>query len=366
MHKNYLKPINNSDAPITNQQFEGLIQIQQNFMAKITLGGNHQKTLDDLCHSIETLLPNVTASILLFDQTGRHLNVRSAPSIPASGIKLLDELTRKEKAELYGSCLYKNKPYFFCNTALNVPWPNSRLQEFSKEFNIATCWAMPLLGKNHQLLGTFVLTSMKKQIPYTYHKKILEICTNIASAVLQHEKKELQLWHLAHHDQLTGLPNRRLFNLSLEHAIKKSNRAINHIGICLIDLDHFKNINDTLGHEYGDIALQEASKRIQQCIRDEDTLSRLGGDEFVLITENIIKPLSVYKIAEKIHKSLAKPFILNGYSYKLTASIGISFYPRDGKDNQSLLKSADTAMYEAKNQGRGRSIYYKPGLASLL
>jgi len=166
----------------------------------------------------------------------------------------------------------------------------------------------------------------------------------------------------AHFDFLTQLPNRRLFLDRLEHEIVKSRRADLPLALLLIDLDEFKEINDTLGHDVGDILLQEAAHRIRSCIRDADTVARLGGDEFTVILAELSDVTRVEDIAQKILSRLAEPFNLADEVSHVTASIGITLYPADAGDIDTLMKQADQAMYAAKKLGRNRFCYFTAAL----
>ncbi len=171
-------------------------------------------------------------------------------------------------------------------------------------------------------------------------------------------KQQDVLHHQAHHDALTNLPNRALFNDRLSQAIKKAHRSQNEIAIFFIDLDHFKQINDSLGHGIGDNVLKVISQRIKTIIREEDTLSRLGGDEFTIIMENLSMGRDASKLAQKILKLLAEPIQIEQHRLYISSSIGISVYPSDSTDKDKLLMYADTAMYKAKDKGRNNFQFY--------
>ena len=163
---------------------------------------------------------------------------------------------------------------------------------------------------------------------------------------------EEDLHHLAHYDSLTGLPNRVLFFDRLEHAIDLAKRNRYQIVVMMIDTDDFKNINDTYGHEAGDIVLQEIARRLSSSVRISDTVARLGGDEFGMILENIENDLIPKTIAEKIISAFSSPVQVNGDALVLTVSIGISISAGD-KDTKTMLKNADQAMYQVKNSVKG-------------
>ena len=159
---------------------------------------------------------------------------------------------------------------------------------------------------------------------------------------------EAALVYTATHDPLTQLPNRSLFSERLQHALNVAQRHERRVAVLFIDLDRFKNINDTLGHEAGDHVLQDIAERLGQCVRESDTIARQGGDEFVVLVEEFDEPQSIVAVAEKILAAVAKPLPLDGKEFHITASIGISTFPDDGNSLQVLLKNADIAMYRAK------------------
>ncbi len=170
---------------------------------------------------------------------------------------------------------------------------------------------------------------------------------------------------MATHDTLTALPNRALFNETLAHAIAQSQRHGRPLAIFFLDLDRFKNINDTLGHGVGDRVLQEAGRRLIAAVRSSDLVARLGGDEFVVLVEDFHDSTDLTEIAGKVLDAFAGTFMVDGQELALSASVGICTYPEDGADGQALLSNADIAMYRAKEQGRNRYCFYAAGLNHL-
>jgi len=178
-------------------------------------------------------------------------------------------------------------------------------------------------------------------------------------------KKTLEsIWHQANFDMLTGLPNRFMFIDRLKEEIKKSHRGGSFLALFFIDLDRFKEINDTLGHRLGDQLLIEAASRISHCIRNSDTASRFGGDEFTVILSQITDAQHIEEVAQKILEALSDPFTLEGVKEAvfISASIGITIYPTDGLDANKLLQNADQSMYAAKQAGRNRFAYFTSAL----
>ena len=175
--------------------------------------------------------------------------------------------------------------------------------------------------------------------------------------VTEKKKAEETIHHLAYHDFLTGLPNRLLFSDRLNVAMAQARRQRVKIALMLLDLDKFKAINDTLGHETGDILLRKVGKRLTELVREGDTAARMGGDEFILLLHNITDDKDVAVIATKVLDVFQNPFNCDGHKLYITPSIGIAIYPDHGLDMLSLLNHADQAMYRAKQKGNGYYIY---------
>lgn len=180
----------------------------------------------------------------------------------------------------------------------------------------------------------------------------------VFSDITFRKQAEEELRHLANYDSLTDLPNRTLFREHLEQAINESQRTGEHFAVLFLDLDHFKKVNDSLGHSIGDMLLKEVSLRLSSCIRKEDIVSRLGGDEFALLLKNIKLVHGAAKVAKKIIESLDKVFNLEGHNVVITPSIGIVLFPSDGHRPEELLRNADTAMYHAKSRGRNNFQFF--------
>lgn len=168
------------------------------------------------------------------------------------------------------------------------------------------------------------------------------------------KRKEDHLRYLAYHDPLTGLSNRKFFNEKLQESLAWAQNNNLLLGLLFIDLDGFKRVNDTLGHEIGDRLLVTVSQRLSNCLRGSDTVSRLGGDEFTVILRAIPQVQVASKVAEKILSTIKEPIVLDGYTTNVSASIGISIYPINSNDSETLIKQADSAMYRAKHLGKNR------------
>ncbi len=201
------------------------------------------------------------------------------------------------------------------------------------------------------ILVVAVLGRMRRQLAVARRRAIDE--------QLEHARR---IEHLAYHDGLTQLPNRSMFSKVLTQSIRHNKRYNRQVAVLFLDLDRFKHINDTLGHDAGDQLLQGVATRLKSCLRDSDTVARLGGDEFVVLLPEFDGAEQVATVAQKILAAIARPFVLIGQEFRVTASLGISIYPQDGLDEQTLTKNADIAMYQAKEDGKNNFRFYSEAL----
>lgn len=179
------------------------------------------------------------------------------------------------------------------------------------------------------------------------------IFTGFANNVTEKRELENQLALMSHYDALTGLLNRSSFYEILENTIRTSRRKHQHFALLFIDLDHFKPVNDNYGHRTGDLLLQSVGRRITQSLRDSDTSCRYGGDEFLVLLPEVAEVNDLVKVARKIIRQLEQPFVLEGHTLHISASIGVSLYPDHGSKADTLINLADQAMYQAKHVGAG-------------
>jgi diguanylate cyclase (GGDEF)-like protein/PAS domain S-box-containing protein len=217
----------------------------------------------------------------------------------------------------------------------------------------------PYEGRVKRFDGTmFAADFVGKTI--VYQGKTLRM--TVVRDITDRKEAEARIQFLAHHDALTHLPNRVLFNDQLQLALASARRRGNMVAVFFIDLDNFKTINDSLGHHIGDDLLKRVAKRLQSCIRDSDLIARLGGDEFVIAITDIDTVDEAAPVAEKLALALGEPLPLEGQLLAVAASIGISVFPKDGDSVEALIRNADNAMYLAKDRGRSNFQFYTPSL----
>lgn len=188
-------------------------------------------------------------------------------------------------------------------------------------------------------------------------RRFAELRTQIGQQLAELEHRRSELEHLARHDALTGLPNRALFDDRMAVALAAARRDDGRLALLFVDVDHFKPINDRLGHVVGDRVLEGVAARIRQCIRESDTAARVGGDEFVVLLPGVASAADAARVADKIRAAIDRPFVIDGHALAVSVSMGLAHYPQDGTDATALARHADRAMYrdkaEGKAQGRG-------------
>ncbi|MGR9074347.1 MAG: bifunctional diguanylate cyclase/phosphodiesterase [Gammaproteobacteria bacterium] len=342
---------------ITPDQTRRILHLNCEILEMAVSGIDNLLVLDRLCLAMEKIVPDSRASIMVLDETNSYLDVKSAPSMPDAAINVLSRLVPGPKSGSCGSSVYSNQPQYVYNTFLDPRY--KRLKRFVRDFGIASSWSFPIRMAQDCPLGAFTLFSTKKRPPSEFHKCLLTTAAHLAGLIIRRGSEEISLWHMAHHDHLTNLPNRTLFHLRLNDAIARAERKKHKLALLFLDLDRFKEINDSLGHEAGDLVLKTVAKRILSCIRQEDMLSRIGGDEFILLIEGIVDSLDIQFVAEKILSTVSIPFNVQETALAISLSIGISIYPDNGKSPQVLQQNADTAMYQAKSLGSGNFVYFE-------
>ncbi len=248
-----------------------------------------------------------------------------------------------------------------CSYKSNITreFPNDKLlAQFRAESYVGT----PLLDSAGSTIGLMVVMDTKPLKDTTFAESMLRIFAVRAAAELERKRTEERIKYMAYHDPLTDLPNRTLFYDRLTQALAHANLAGKMLAVVFIDLDQFKNINDTLGHAMGDKLLQCVASRLVNCIQDDITLARMGGDEFTLLLPEIRRLEDAAKIVQTILDAFKLPWLLDGHEFHITASVGIAVCPNDGNDAETMLKNADTAMHRAKELGRNNYRLYTPAM----
>ncbi|RLA81164.1 MAG: hypothetical protein DRG78_09650, partial [Epsilonproteobacteria bacterium] len=309
-------------------------------------------------------LINITTSLSHLIQSHSLVNIKIAGKLPL-GFEL-SIATRNDEQEL--NTIFEKAVKSLSaedKNTINAKWTAI---VFEKEFDYALMYKI-ILFILLILLAFFYRQMMLKRLNSSLTQRVQEKTKELQELNEALEKKvqlrTKQLAQQAYYDPLTKLPNRALFTDRLEQGIAKAKRNKKELALFFIDLDKFKQINDSLGHDIGDEVLQQVSNRIKSSLREKDTLSRLGGDEFTIIVEDIQNHKELSFIAQKIINSLEKPLEIQNNALYISTSIGISIYPNDGLNTHDMLKYADTAMYKAKDEGRKNFQFYSSEMTVL-
>lgn len=217
---------------------------------------------------------------------------------------------------------------------------------------------MPIVS-NARTLGVLNLYLKHGHQSSPIEKSFLSACAKAMASIIERKKIEERLHHLSYQDELTRIPNRRQLMNDLDEIIIESEKRQRMFSVLFIDLDHFKTVNDSFGHEYGDRLLIQVTQRLQQPLRDTDIIARLGGDEFVVILEKIANSDTAMMIAQTLIEEISRPYVIDDHTLKIGASIGVSMFPAHDAHAEGLLKKADDALYYAK-VNRGQAILYSP------
>lgn len=286
---------------------------------------------------------------LLLVKDGR-LVCGASPSLPSEFATSLESIEIADGNGSFSHAAMTNTPVLVADTATDPSWRN--LQRLCSHFQVRSCWSMPIVSANGGVLGTLNLLGPVPRAATESDRKLLESVCRLAAVAIDHRELTEKLTHQAQHDALTGLPNRLLFHDRLNQALAQARRNGQMAAVVYMDLDRFKHINDTLGHSSGDELLRQAAARLDNCVRRSDTLARLGGDEFTVVLAELDEPHDAMRAAKNIVEAMRLPFNVEGRELFVTMSLGVSLFPQDGDDSETLMVNADVAMYRAKELGR--------------
>lgn len=353
---------------------EALLAAEKEVLEMVVSGAPLGAALGVLAHHVEVLSGQMFCSILFRESSeGKHLMCATGPSLPRSVAETIVHGGRAALDQVFADARQREEPQAASPTdefagviediQTNPAW--AKYRELMSEQGVQPCFAVSIQSSTRHLLGLIVAHYRKTSDQPPHDLDLIRVATNLTSIAIERRQAEARLQVLAHYDALTLLPNRILFRDRLNHALAHAERQRSQVAVMFIDLDRFKTINDTLGHDAGDVLLREVSARLRQCVREEDTVARLGGDEFTVILEQIKKVEDAAVVASKIVEALAPPIMLSGQEAFVTPSIGVTIYPADSDNFENLLKNADTAMYRAKAEGGNGYRFFAPEMNTL-
>ena len=312
--------------------------------------------LASVARMLENQRPGLRACILRV--RGGLCRLAVAPSLPGDALTLLDSLPAAVGYGSFGAAAERGIPVQTSHVADSVDWV--RLRDWAARHAVESSLSSPLLSAGGEVLGTLSLFCAQPWQASAADRELLESACHLATVAIEHRELTDQLSHQAHHDALTGLPNRLLFQDRLAHAIAQAARHGTQVAVLYMDLDRFKHINDTLGHASGDALLRQVAERLDGCVRKSDTLARLGGDEFTVVLNDLVEVGDAMRAGRALVECMRVPFRVDGRDLYASISLGISIYPQDSLDAADLMAHADVAMYRAKETGRDTLQWFAP------
>lgn len=336
---------------ITERKRAEALQLgQNNILNMMATGVSLLDILTEIAKFAERHSDRTVCSISQLDGDGTTVSEHVAPSLPRSYVERLGSTRAGPWNFSHGSAALRGEPVIVADIATDPLW--TELSEMAVDHGLRAFSSWPIFGKGKKVLGSFSFHFREPKAPCVDDLQLSAICTNLAGIAIERRTSEERIRYLAHYDGLTSLPNRFLFKEYLDLALRNARRHGKKFAVLFLDLDRFKEINDTLGHDAGDLVLREMAKRLRSCLRNTDKIARMGGDEFYVLIEELNDGQHAADVAQKLLDEAARPIFVGDTECRLSVSIGIGIYPDDGGDGQSLLRNADNAMYRAKELGK--------------
>ncbi|NEZ61362.1 EAL domain-containing protein [Leptolyngbyaceae cyanobacterium CCMR0082] len=283
-----------------------------------------------------------------------------APSLPKEYCDAVHGLKNGPNVGSCGTSTYTGKRVLVENIETDPKW--AEIKHVALPHGMRCCWSEPIKNSSGMVLGAFGMYYDYPALPNEEESNDLKSAARLAGIVMERDQAQKRIRELAYTDELTGLASRASFYQNLEASIQRSDRNISRLGLLYIDLDNFKSVNDSLGHDAGDLLLQEIAKRLQAVTREIDFVARLGGDEFCILVHDVDDDYAAAHMAQRCLDVISKPVELSARKFTPACSIGIAHYPNDGKDLSTLIKAADTSLYAAKERGKNQYAFYKSKL----
>jgi diguanylate cyclase (GGDEF)-like protein/PAS domain S-box-containing protein len=342
---------------ISERKRNEALQLGQNrILNMVATGSPLQDILLEIAQFIESRTKRGLCSILQLEADGKALSNRISPSLPRAYLDAVGDVYAGPCNDSCGTAVFRGEPVIVTDIANDPLWFERR--ELALQHGLKACSSWPIFGKNRKILGTLAMYFKEQIAPSSGELQLFNICANLAGIAIESRASDEKIRYLAHYDGLTSLPNRFLFKEYLDLALRKAQRHENKFAVFFLDLDHFKEINDNFGHEAGDQVLQELADRLRSCLRHTDKIARMGGDEFYVLIEELQDSRYVADVAQKLLDAASRPVLIGEQEHRVSVSIGISIFPEDGHDGQTLLKNADAAMYIAKEAGKNGFRFY--------
>ena len=323
---------------------------ESQILEMIALSAPIEQALDQVVHLVESNVKETFGAILLVGDDGAHLRIAAAPNLTQAHRTAFDGVPIGPKAASYGAAIERRAWVTVANMTDDPLWRDRR--QWLDEERFSSCWAVPIVSRHGAALGTLALHSRMARELTNFECDLVNRAARITALAVERKQADDRMYFMANHDPLTGLANRALLNDRLAQAALHARRYDRRFAVAFIDVDDFKSVNDSLGHDAGDQLLKIIADRIVHNVRATDTVARLGGDEFVVLLTDQPKELdTVPAVLRKLAAAIAQPVHLGGRRLAVTCSVGAANYPDDGADFAALLAVADAAMYRVKKIG---------------
>ncbi|AFY40482.1 diguanylate cyclase/phosphodiesterase with PAS/PAC sensor(s) [[Leptolyngbya] sp. PCC 7376] len=299
--------------------------------------------------------PGLRCSMLELEN-GRLLH-GGAPSLPQAYCDAVHGLKNGPNVGSCGTSTYTGKRVLVENIETDPKW--AKIKHVALPHGMRCCWSEPIKSSSGKVLGAFGMYYDYPALPNEEESNDLTSAARLAGIVMERDHAQKRIRELAYTDELTKLASRAHFYEDLEELIEISDRHKRRFGLLYIDLDNFKGVNDSLGHDAGDVLLQKIAKRLEKISRTGDFVARLSGDEFCILVKDIDDDYATAHVAQRCLERISKPVELSGRKFTPACSIGIAHYPDDGQDLSTLLKAADTSLYAAKERGKNQYAFYE-------
>lgn len=330
---------------------ERLLEGQARLLDLIARSEPLDRFFDELIRLIEVLLPGIKGSILLLSGDGRQLLHGAAPSLHEAYCVAVHGVEIGPKVGSCGTAAWRREQVIVSDVLADPLWDG--YAELLEPYGFRSCWSTPIFSRERQVLGTFALYSEQVGVPSDQQQELIAMAAHLAGIAIERKRAEDRISFMAHHDALTGLPNRILFEAEVAGMIETIRGRDERAVLAFLDLDNFKLINDNLGHAAGDELLRAVAERMRAAVRQTDVVVRVGGDEFIILLNGISANRDiVLSLLEDIRAAIAEPIQLQGRSLQVTCSMGVACFPDHGRTVSELLANADLAMYRAKEFGR--------------
>lgn len=347
--------INNSKI----QANQRLSKYRNEILELIVNSRSLEKVLRAIVTSAELEFKEVRCSILLLNEARTNLTMGAGQSLPDFYNQAIEGAAIGEGVGSCGTAAFTGKRVIVEDIATHPFW--APWVELAAKANLGACWSEPIISSLGEVIGTFAIYHEIKTSPTKEQFDLIDNFSQLASIAIERVQANKAIWRHANFDSLTGLPNRNMMREHLGLALKTCHRKGKKLAIIFLDLDNFKDVNDTLGHDAGDALLVEVAKRIKSVMRENDIVARLGGDEFIIINE-VVELQGLNEVCQKIITKLSTPYSLVGETIHTSGSLGVTLYPDDATNIDILLKNADQAMYRAKNLGRKNYQFFTPSM----